>query len=668
MTVVDTTPPTINCVGNKTVECTTPWSFDAPTASDTCGTNSIAIVSTTTNATCGNTFIATRTWRATDACGNTAQCSQTVTVVDTTAPVINCVGNKTIQCGTAWTFDAPTASDTCGTNAIAVISTTTNATCGNTFSATRTWRATDACGNSAQCSQTVTVVDTTAPVITCPTNLTIECPASPTTNVTGVATATDVCGSVAITFSDSNATTCGNAKVVSRTWRATDLCGNSSTCVQTITVRDLTPPVLTGPTNLTIECGASIAPSATGNATATDTCNAVTVSFSDSVSNICGSARIITRRWLALDSCNNSNVAFQTITVRDTTAPVLTLPANRVLDCPGNTTTNNTGVATATDGCGSVTITSSDVTTNGCGMTRTVFRTWTATDQCGNVASGLQTIQVRNVAPTITCRALTFQCPGDVPPAYTNLAAFLAAGNAAASSCDASLDFALRSDSGLIGRCPGTETRVYRVTDDCGAFTECTQTITVDDTIAPVLTCPPALTVECGASLAPASIGSATATDNCSAVVITNSDAVVDGQYNLGFYVADPDSGTGPYSPTYLKFGPGSLPCPDAARLTGRALDPLRNAVAFSASGQLDALTSVGNVPMAFGQVVPFEMVIEASGGPGAERGTIEFTADWNTYTTSNDRFGYDTNYMVYCAFVDAADPGLLDPNNNARV
>src|SRR5205814_7599088 len=73
-------------------------------------------------------------------------------------------------------------------------------------------------------------------------------------------------------------------------------------------------------------------------------------------------------------------------------------------------------------------------------------------------------------------------------------------------------------------------------------------------------------------------------------------------------------------------------------------------------------------VPMAFGQVVPFEAVIQVTGGAGPERGTIEFTAAWSTYTTSNNRFGYDTNYMVYCAFVDAADPGSIDPNNNARV
>ena len=62
---------------------------------------------------------------------------------------------------------------------------------------------------------------------------------------------------------------------------------------------------------------------------------------------------------------------------------------------------------------------------------------------------------------------------------------------------------------------------------------------------------------------------------------------------------------------------------------------------------------------MALGQIVPFEVVIGISGAPGPELGTMEFTADWATHTTSNDEFGYDKNYMVYCAFVDTADPGL---------
>src|SRR6185436_9307762 len=113
---------------------------------------------------------------ATDACGNTsANCSQTIATIDTTPPTITCSANVTNQCGTATDFTAPTASDTCGTNAISVVSTTTNTTCGNTFVATRTWRATDACGNTAQCSQTIATIDTTPPTISgCPGNITIN--------------------------------------------------------------------------------------------------------------------------------------------------------------------------------------------------------------------------------------------------------------------------------------------------------------------------------------------------------------------------------------------------------------------------------------------------------------------------------------------------------------
>ena len=85
--------------------------------------------------------------------------------MDTTAPVITCPSTaKTVQRGVAWTFDAPTATDNSGSNTISILSTVTNLTghCGNTFDATRTWQATDACGNSSTCSQTVTVIDTTA--------------------------------------------------------------------------------------------------------------------------------------------------------------------------------------------------------------------------------------------------------------------------------------------------------------------------------------------------------------------------------------------------------------------------------------------------------------------------------------------------------------------------
>ena len=54
---------------------------------------------------------------------------------------------------------------------------------------------------------------------------------------TGTATATDNCvGTVTITYSDLTTSCSDGTYIISRTWRATDACNNSSTCSQTITV------------------------------------------------------------------------------------------------------------------------------------------------------------------------------------------------------------------------------------------------------------------------------------------------------------------------------------------------------------------------------------------------------------------------------------------------
>ncbi len=78
-----------------------------------------------------------------------------------------------------------------------------------------------------------------------------------------------------------------------------------------------------------------------------------------------------------------------------------------------------------------------------------------------------------------------------------------------------------------------------------------------------------------------------TVTDNCDPdVSVTHNDVVVPSSYDINWYAADPVAGSAPYLPTYLKFSPGSL----AGPTTGRAADPLRNAVAYGpTAGQLDA-------------------------------------------------------------------------------
>ena len=119
-------------------------------------------------------------------------------------------------------------------------------------------------------SQTIKVQDITAPVIAAlPAPSTINCPATP---VFAVATATDACGS-AFTLTSNDVTTpgaCAGSYSVTRTWTATDACGNISNATQTINVQDVTAPVIAAlPAPTTIDCPAT--PSF-ATPTATDAC------------------------------------------------------------------------------------------------------------------------------------------------------------------------------------------------------------------------------------------------------------------------------------------------------------------------------------------------------------------------------------------------------------
>src|SRR5258707_3640593 len=113
----------------------------------------------------------------------------------------------------------------------------------------------DGSGNSSTALQTITVQDTVAPVVTAPGNVTIACTDSlnPAINhALGVATAVDNCsGASTPTYTDQ--TIAGNYAgnyTVKRTWSSQDSCGNVGTALQTITVQDTVPPVVTAPGNI----------------------------------------------------------------------------------------------------------------------------------------------------------------------------------------------------------------------------------------------------------------------------------------------------------------------------------------------------------------------------------------------------------------------------------
>ena len=90
-------------------------------------------------------------------------------------------------------------------------------------------------------------------------------------------------------------------------------------------VSDDEPPVISCPADAAVECNASTEPADTGSATATDVCDPnPTVTYQDVESaGSCPQSRIITRTWTATDAAGNVASCTQTITVRDTTPPVL---------------------------------------------------------------------------------------------------------------------------------------------------------------------------------------------------------------------------------------------------------------------------------------------------------------------------------------------------------
>ena len=117
-----------------------------------------------------------------------------------------------------------------------------DASCPETI--TRTYVLINSEGNSTNVTQVITVDDTEDPVLhDVPGDITVECDAIPApANVT----ATDNC-TVALTFVEVRTDgTCPYNYTLTRTWTATDKCGNSTSASQTISVEDKVAPVLVG--------------------------------------------------------------------------------------------------------------------------------------------------------------------------------------------------------------------------------------------------------------------------------------------------------------------------------------------------------------------------------------------------------------------------------------
>jgi hypothetical protein len=255
-------------------------------------------------------------------------------------------------------------------------------------------------GCQATCNQQFSVTDTQAPVFTfCPPGSALGC--NPTSfPEPGTPTATDNCGPV--TFSSvlgDPVNTGGCTRSRTRTYTATDACGNTATCTQVFTYTIATTPVMAncgGTYNL--GCNPATLPTCAnyagiqnaGAVTASNECGAVTVTCDAGqvTSQGCNRSQILT---FTATSCGLTSTCIRTYNWQVVTAPVFancggtynlgcnpaTLPS-----CANTATLQNAGAVTASNECGAVTVTcdAGQVTSQGCN--RSQILTFTATS-CG---------------------------------------------------------------------------------------------------------------------------------------------------------------------------------------------------------------------------------------------------------------------------------------------
>ena len=258
-------------------------------------------------------------------------------------------------------------------------------------------------------------------------------------------------------------------------------------------------------------------------------CDLLTSHF-DQTTTICGGETKVFRNWTVFDYCTDESTNYiQLIRVKDTQAPVITCPPHLNVGtqnglCTAVITPQN---ATATDNCSDYTI--SHTWEFGEGQTTyedipqgTHTLTYEARDACGNESTcHIEVTVTDGEVPTPVCKEHTFVSLGDTGP--TTLGAHTFNENST-DNCQISHYAIAKSDGAFMpsvtfdcADVPASPMLLtLRVFDTAGSYNECEVTVTVDDYLAPVLTCPLPAETDCADDYTDLTLtGTAAATDNC---------------------------------------------------------------------------------------------------------------------------------------------------------
>lgn len=436
----------------------------------------------------------TVTCTAVDIAGNTASGTVTVTVADTTAPQISADSvtvsatsaagaTATYTAGTTDAVDGPSSATCTPASGSRFALGTTQVTC----------TASDTADNRATAGLSVTVQDTGAPVVDTPAATTVEAtgPAGAAVTLPAVYATDDVDGRTTATCTPGSGTFPLGTTTV--TCSATDKAHNTGTSTYQVTVADTTPAVITTPPASTSEATSGFGAEVTfAAATARDAVSGTVPATCDHTSGSTFALGTTTVTCTAVDAATNRSAATFLVTVRDTSAPRVSVPASVTTEAtsPAGATVDY-GAATATDLVTDqvpTTCTPASGTAFGSGTTTV---TCSATDGAHNTGTATFTVTVADTtAPTLSVPAnLTVAAAGPAGATATFAKA------TAADAGDATPTVTCSGASGDVFPL-GTTTVLCKAKDASGNLASNSFTVTVQDQGLPIVTVPADRTFE----------------------------------------------------------------------------------------------------------------------------------------------------------------------------
>jgi hypothetical protein len=460
--------------------------------SDNCGTVYQTIDLDTVNGYCSAEREFQWEFSLIDACDNMLVDTHFVSVVDTIGPTISFLPPQdlavTFECKDLVVWPLLSGFDMCSQidDVIWGDIEEENLSCPNHWELSRWAYAVDDCGNEDSTQYFIEVLDDVPPNLTyIPLGYSKSCDEIPELELP---TADDGCnGPVSIEIiTDTIYESCPQNYTISRTFVATDNCGNESFGLQLIIVNDDESPTVVAPDGYTTECGGE--PIFFDDATASDNCDLTPVIdvVVETINIQSSGTYTLESTFTVTDACGNSDTDVQYIIVEDTTPPFFTdFPADVVVPCGEDYPEDMALFEDACDPAPVLVNLYTEENFEDCANDSEVFRTFLIEDDAGNSYYETQTITFSDDAPpffTFVPGDYTVDCAQEIDledPEFDDLCSpqgmnFNVDDQIENFVCDDYYDLV----------------RYFTITDACGLSATSSQTISVRDVTAPTLVSP----------------------------------------------------------------------------------------------------------------------------------------------------------------------------------